>query len=100
MKGHQQILSLRRRGLKPAAIFLCDYAAKWAEWEIEANGLPGVYVADDEPSLADLRFVTGCQVHLHADNSTRAAAWVDRLLQDGAKSVIQLTEGEIYVWQA
>ena len=97
MIGHQQIVTLRNRGMRPAGIVVADYPGKLPD---EADCMPTVFVADDEPARTDLRFVNGCQVHLHADDSSRASAWVDRLLQDGAKSVIQLTQGEIYVWRA
>lgn len=99
MTGHKQIIALRTKGLRPATAFVCDYIGRFAEWEIAEGSIPSVYVGGDNPALADCRFLTGMQVHLHSDDPARAAAWMDRLLTDGAKHVIQLTEGEIYEWR-
>jgi len=98
MNGHQQILSLRAQGFKPAAVFIEDRISTRAEWEIRFGELPAVYVGGDNPALADLRFAADCRVHLWADDPVRAVAWVDRLLQDGVQHVIQATQGEVYEW--
>lgn len=100
MIGHEQVIALRAEGYKPAAIFVEDKPVSrlGAEWEIDAGGLPVVYVGGDNPDRADLRFVVGLRVHLLAEDPGRAVRWVDRLLLDGAAHVVQSTNGEIFQW--
>lgn len=98
MTGHQQILRLRARGYKPAAVFVEDRKGK-GEWEIEVGALPTVYVGGERPELTDMRFLVGCRVHLDCPDPARAVAWVDRLLKDGVPHIVQLTEGEVYQWR-
>lgn len=101
MTGHEQVIALRARGYKPAAIFLEDkpVPAIGAGWELDAGGLPAVYVGADNPDRADLRFAVGLRVHLVANDPSRAVRWVDRLLLDGAAHVIQSTNGEVFQWR-
>lgn len=98
MKGHRQIETLRSAGYKPSAVFVCDWHGANPDRDIEQSGLPAVYVAGDTPETSDLRFLIGCRVHLQSDDPSRAVAWVDRLLSDGASHVIQSTGGEVYQW--
>lgn len=101
MTGQDAIEQLRREGRVPVAAFLVDYATKpWPVGEQLRDGvIPTLSIAGEEPAVADCRFLTGMRVHLHCNDMTRAMAWVDRLLQDGAKHVIQLTGEEVYEWR-
>jgi hypothetical protein len=74
MIGERQIIEYRKRGLKPAAIFFefglersaPKYLFEEPEQAIAHNLYPVVSIGRDEPAQRlDLRFVTGCGVHLH-----------------------------------
>jgi hypothetical protein len=94
---------LRLHGKAPACAFLVDYeprrAFRWSvEEQMRARCLPTFHVKQLDPARADFRFLVGVPVHLHCDDMSRAVAWVDRLLTDGAGPIYQTTEGEVHVW--
>jgi hypothetical protein len=102
MTGLKAIERLRLQGFRPEAVFVFDHPEKgdWPVAEQLRDGcLPALHVAGEDPAFTDLRPLTGCRVHLLADDSARAVAWVDRLLQDGAAHVIQTTAGEVFQWR-
>lgn len=79
MRGHEPIVALRRRGLKPASVWFTVSASDvaWRDWPTwNDNAQVWVQPADSVP-LLDLRFVVGLQ------------CWVDG---DDARRVLQLHE--------
>jgi hypothetical protein len=100
MIGHQQILTLRAAGKKPGAVFVTDrIAPRNAGRDLENGCYPTVYVGGDNPATTDMRFVIGCEVHLHADDESRAVDWLDTLLQAHPKVIVQLTGKEVHTWR-
>lgn len=63
MNGHQAIIDMRRKGLKPVRVYISDYPCRtdWAKW----GDVPDVCIAGDIPELQDFRFLIG------------TTAWVD-----------------------
>lgn len=103
MTDAEFMVKLRRHGKAPACAFLVDYEPRalfrWSvEEQMRSGFLPTFHVKQLDPARADFRFLVGVPVHLHCDDMPRAVAWMDRLLEDGAGPVYQLTQGELYVW--
>jgi hypothetical protein len=68
MKGHDQLIALRRKGLKPTYVWISDYP--WAF----LDGLT-VNVHGDTPELLDLRFLVGTTALVEGPDQSR----VDRI---------------------
>jgi hypothetical protein len=102
MTGQKALTQLRLQGFKTESAFLLDYPAK--EWpmsqQLRNGAVPALHIAGDDPAFADCRFLTGMRIHLHADDPSRAVAWVDRLLVDGVSHIVQTTQGETFEWRA
>lgn len=97
MRGQETIISARRAHLKPEAIF----------FEVDLSTPHQFYFDDPETALRiklhalvelsinepwrtyDLRFVTGCRIHLHADKwSDDITDFAERLVEQGAVHII------------
>lgn len=70
MRGHEPLLAMRRRGIRPVSVDLRTSAGKpldWWAWR-EVQGLPDVVIEPgDVPESLDLRFVVGLQVTVCCD---------------------------------
>jgi hypothetical protein len=55
--GHERIIAIRRKGLKPPAVFVTDLPAYEETSDIHI-------AAADVPEALDLRFMTGLLVHV------------------------------------
>lgn len=66
MRNHEPLIVMRRRGMKPAHVTLCNEGAAWyGRWYQfpELLPFPEVHIDDDDtPELLDLRFVVGLPV--------------------------------------
>ena len=66
MRGHEPIIAMRRRGLKPRTVFLDafeDLSKSWRLWPTVDPSAPQVEVLPTEPlSGLDLRFLVGLRV--------------------------------------
>lgn len=90
MKLHDWLITLRRRGMKPTAVWLHvdTDPGLFAEVNREPNGWPHVVIEpDDSIPRLDLRWVVGCTVYVHGDGPRVMAAY-RRCLADGAHRVI------------
>lgn len=82
MRGHENIIAMRRAGKSPGWVFLNDYPCKtdWAE-----NGDFAVVCTDgDAPQLLDLRFLVGQKVGIGAQSEARARALAGAAKSAGA----------------
>ena len=73
MRGHEPIVALRRRGLKPASVWFTVSASDvaWRDWPTwNDNAQVWVQPADSVP-LLDLRFVVGLQCWVDGDDARR-----------------------------
>ncbi len=96
MIGHDAVTAMRASGWKPRDLVVIDDKPGRSLNPDEADV---VFVGGDTPETADMRFAVGLMVHLLADDMSRGVRWADRLLADGAATVIQNSQGEIAVWR-
>lgn len=92
MQHDTQVFEMRRKGIKPATVTICDAydAAPWWQWR-ESSQFPEVHVGPREsPELADLRFCVGLPVLVDVKNPERCARWAQSAKDAGAKLVISL----------
>ncbi len=109
MRRHEALLSLRRRGMRPALVTLTDLASP-LPWESRRESLPFPDVEiepGDSPELLDLRFVVGLPVLVSIDDPERMRRVVLAAEQAGAGRVYGCaygvpticTEGEDQSWR-
>lgn len=104
MTGHQQLIAMRRSGLKPAYVWVSDFA------NCPMDGRT-VRVAGDTPELEDFRFLVGVTVLVESAEKTRmdrivkactaarAARVVASLYCPATRSVTQITDSEgVMTW--
>jgi hypothetical protein len=85
MRGHELLIEMRLRGLKPELVFLVDAPVdnKWRE----PTDTPEVSVFTDVPERADLRFLVGLRVSISASTESRAKAFFEAAKAAGAEIV-------------
>jgi hypothetical protein len=104
MIGHQQIIEARKRRLRPAAIFF-DFGSELPpvrfpfehpEKALYHRFYPTVTVPpSDDWRLLDLRFVTGCRVHLTGKAWTEDFfGFGERLVDCGASALVACCPGD------
>lgn len=73
MTGHQELIAMRRAGLKPAFAWVADFPCKtdWEKW----GDQPQICVHGDTPELEDFRFLVGVTVIVDGQEPSR----VDRI---------------------
>lgn len=100
MRGHDVILAMRRRGVRPASVWLVDAPPHkpladgtrldwWAFGKALRNLPPAEVSIDptDYPARADLRFLVGMTVHVMLDDPDRMRAFVQACRDAGAAKV-------------
>lgn len=85
MKGHEQLIEMRKRGRKPTMVFLSDFSESSNWWE--TGDYPEVCVFHDVPERADLRFLVNLNVTITASTKDRAKAFLEACVRFGAASV-------------
>lgn len=105
MIGHRAIIDLRRRGARPAAVYLVvGPAPSWnPEGELAAGAIPAVYTEDTPIEAADLRFLLGLRVHVnHAEGCNTEAwwRWWEAVTKAGPSKAygIDPETGEVVTW--
>jgi hypothetical protein len=97
-----RVPEFRKRGLKPACVFVKDWfvpASQQRSKHARHDPLPTVWVGGQKPELADCRWAVGLNIALDGPDDDRRFRWADRLLQDGAAKVVEVTNnGEVRVW--
>jgi hypothetical protein len=85
MKGHDEILQMRKAGRTPTIVFINDYPCQtnWAEYGAYAT----VCVFGDSVNSLDLRFLVGIAVSVSASTESRAKALFNACKRHGAKTV-------------
>lgn len=86
MKGHTEIIELRKRGIKPNIVFLNDYPCKDTDW-FENNDHATVCTHGDPLSSLDLRYLVGMRVSITALTEARAKALYRLAIEAGADTV-------------
>lgn len=92
MRGHEPIVDMRRRGKKPAMVFIDAFETAsqcWREWPARDLSMPQVEVPEDDAlSGLDLRFVVGLRVMVTGHTARRVEAIRDLCIEAGASRVI------------
>lgn len=96
MIGHLPLIDMRKRGIKPAIVFLNDYQCETAkDWhqpgerfrEIWKPDHATVSTAGDVIQLLDLRFLVGMRVSITSTSEIRAKALFEQAKAHGASTV-------------
>jgi putative intracellular protease/amidase len=82
MRGHQKVIELRKKGYKPAIVFLNDYQTP--AWALDGTT---VDISGDLVEGLDLRFLVGLMVSTGATTETRAKAILEACKRAGASVV-------------
>lgn len=92
MRGHEQIIAMRKRGVRPDVVFIwCgkDGIGSCLDWHLETPKHPEIEIADtDALSGLDLRFVVGLVVSINGLDPLRVAAVHAGCMAAGAKRVV------------
>lgn len=91
MRGHQALIALRRRGLRPWAAFVSDGADRlgaWRDWQDDLSAAHFEVQADDNPLTLDLRCLTGMLVFIDSEDRRRLLALHRACIDAGAKRVM------------
>lgn len=90
MKGHQQLLALRKRGAVPDWVFIdldSDPLNEWSDWERTNNAKAALLVEASDKRL-DMRFVVKLACFVQGENKDRVMAVRDACIAAGASRVI------------
>ena len=101
MRGHQQIIDMRKEGYKPKSIFVqagfepvvtCRFDDP--DRAFETKQFAEVWISNDEMAgHVDLRFVIGCRLHVHAERwSEELMQLLDRLVEAQPLQIVVLTD--------
>lgn len=92
MRGHEPIIAMRKRGVKPATVFIDtfeDPAKSWRLWPTVDQSLPQVEVLDaDMLSGLDFRFLVGLRVVVTGHDARRVKAICSACMDAGAARVV------------
>lgn len=90
MKGMDRLLAMRRQGVRPPAVVLCD-------GRYESDLLPNwiEYQASDVPELTDLRGLIGMIVSIHGKDEELVKRWASAAMNAQAATVLTM----IYSWR-
>lgn len=96
MTGHEPILAMRRKGMKPALVTVSDRPCRtdWAKW----GDQPTVCVAGDTPELQDFRFLVGVTALVEGDNEDRVSRIV-KACEASAARVIATVARPVDSWR-
>jgi hypothetical protein len=107
MLGHQQVLKARRKGYKPAAVFVeigtPPAGAASPERDLLDGLLPAVWTMGALPAAADLRFLFRSRVHvtLLQGSSEMFWAWWDAIRAAKPAEMYGVEpDGEVLTWRA
>lgn len=75
MRGHTQVIEMRKAGYKPPIVFLDDWPSN-DKWRQEDDH-PQISIIDEKPQHADLRFLIGLRVNITCSTESRAKAFFE-----------------------
>lgn len=90
MRGHQDLIAMRRRGYVPHVVFIdIGQDRLWDGWVERTPWSAHLCVGESEqPSRADLRCVVGLTVSVHGEDAARVHALRDACIEARAARVI------------
>lgn len=86
MRGHEQLIAMRKAGKRPAIVFVNDYPCRTDWFETDGEHVT-VCVAGDNLDRADLRFLVGVMVSATGSTEARARALMAACQRAGAAVV-------------
>ncbi len=102
MRGHENIIAMRKGGNKPAgAVWVCDYPVQPSllQWRYADDCKnPNVCTAGDHAADLDMRFVVGLPVFVHGDDAARVRAIAAQCRKVGADRVVASTPDKLAIW--
>lgn len=103
MRGHENIIALRRQGMKPSGqVSLNDFPMdpKLIRWEFMEDGhAPSVCVDGDPVQTIDLRFLVGLRVHIASNDPDRCRLLAQKARQAGASMVVCVAGEKSAIWR-
>lgn len=94
MRGVEPLIAMRRRGKRPAVVFIDADAGpralpSWAQWQNVDGSMADVDIEASESLLRiDWRPFVGLTVHVSGSNADRVTAIAKQLTEAGAKRVV------------
>lgn len=95
MRGHEPLIALRRRGLKPALVDIDLEPCPWRNWSTwpEWTTVPQIEVQPtDSIQLLDLRFLVGLTVQVSGFDGPRVWAMFEACRAAGAARVLAFAQ--------
>ena len=104
MRGHEQIVELRRQGLRPQSVFVVMQDPPADNEYMQAvlmGNHPTVYVGDKPALRVNLAWVKGIkQIHLvPSENIQNALSWWCALVDAKPSFLITVIDGEMTSWK-
>lgn len=96
MTGHEPIIVMRMRGMKPSIVFLNDISEK-ADWHIYGEHA-SVNVGGEPIERLDLRFLVGCVVSVFAAEKKRSCGLFEACKRAGAVKVAHAGRDWVEIW--
>ena len=86
MRGHDKLIDMRKKGLRPPLVFLSDYRT---DPRLASEVFDGsvIEIAGDPIESLDLRFLVGLRVSAGATTESRARAILEACKRAGASMV-------------
>lgn len=99
MRGHEQIIALRKQRLAPEIVFVNDYPCQ-TDWHIHGD-YPTICTAGDKIEYLDLRFLINLNVSISAPTEERAKTLFKAVQAAGATQVAAgHTKAVLWAFQA
>lgn len=95
MKGHEVILKMRMRGLKPGFVFLNDYPCQTDWFDYGENAT--VCTHGDDITALDLAFLHGCRVSISATSESRAKGLFEACKRVDASAVAACVVQNVHI---
>lgn len=97
MRGHEPLIALRKRRLKPQCVWVevgFQHSRSPLDWPAETPGMATLSVDDaDALSSLDLRCVTGLTTFVLGTEASRSARVRDICIAAGARRVVTIVPG-------
>lgn len=98
MRGHEGIIAMRIRGVRPKTVFLCDFPCE-TDWE-KYGDYPTIQTSPREPAKSlDLRFLVGLRVHVAGMEIERTKELFEACKDAGAAFVIGSAAAKVDAWR-
>lgn len=102
MRGHEDLIRLRKAGQKPAGlVYIDDYpvTADCAQW-VKHDAAPSICTHGDDLGTLDLRFVVGLKVSVQGDDAGRVGKLSAMCRRMEAEMVLAQCGDRLAVWNS